>query len=47
MERLKALDSVLARRGASLCSTTFLRFACELFTSTWRPGDDPSTTPMD
>jgi hypothetical protein len=37
MERLKALDSVLARRGASLCSTTFLRFACELFTSTWRP----------
>jgi hypothetical protein len=27
----------LRHRGDALCNTTFLRFACELFTDTWRP----------
>jgi hypothetical protein len=27
----------LRHRGAALRSTTFLRFACDLFTDTWRP----------
>jgi hypothetical protein len=27
----------LRHRGAALCNTTFLRFACEIFGDTWRP----------